>query len=160
MVSFNKFDKGRGGKSFGGGGGRSFGGHSGPPRQMFQATCSKCGQTAEVPFRPTGDRPVFCSNCFKSQGNLTSSSSPRFVPKSFGGGNRGGFSGNAGAGSPAMGGGAPSKGQFDALNIKLDKIISLLSGGKISEAPKAKVVEVKEKKEVVKKAKAKKGKKK
>ena len=58
-----------------------------------------------------------------------------------------------------MGGGAPSKGQFDALNIKLDKIISLLSGGKISEAPKAKVVEVKEKKEVVKKAKAKKGKK-
>lgn len=160
MVSFNKFDKGprgRGGFGGGSGGGRSFGGHSGPPRQMFQATCSKCGQTAEVPFRPTGDRPVFCSNCFKSQGNLTSSSSPRFAPKSFDRGNRGGFSGPAGGGSSAMGGGAPSKAQFDALNIKLDKIISLLSAGKMPEVKKA---EVKPKKEVVKKVKAKKGKKK
>lgn len=34
-------------------------------RQMYDATCSKCGQPTQVPFQPTGDRPVYCSNCFK-----------------------------------------------------------------------------------------------
>lgn len=35
---------------------------------MHQATCSECGQSCEIPFRPTGDRPVFCSKCFDKQG--------------------------------------------------------------------------------------------
>lgn len=34
-------------------------------RQMYDATCSKCGQPTQVPFQPSGDRPVYCSNCFK-----------------------------------------------------------------------------------------------
>lgn len=33
-------------------------------RQMFDATCSDCGRSCEVPFRPTGNRPVYCNNCF------------------------------------------------------------------------------------------------
>lgn len=33
--------------------------------QMFGATCSECGEMCEVPFRPKGGRPIFCSACFK-----------------------------------------------------------------------------------------------
>lgn len=36
-------------------------------RQMFQATCSECGNDCEIPFQPRGGRPVFCSSCFEKQ---------------------------------------------------------------------------------------------
>jgi len=39
----------------------------GGEREMFQTTCSGCGNTCEVPFRPSGGRPVFCNSCFKDQ---------------------------------------------------------------------------------------------
>jgi len=45
------------------GGGKKFGGKP----SMHQATCSDCGNSCEVPFRPTGDRPVYCSDCFGKQ---------------------------------------------------------------------------------------------
>jgi CxxC-x17-CxxC domain-containing protein len=48
------------------GGGRS-GGYSSGPREMFSATCSSCGREAQVPFRPTGSKPVYCSDCFGNQ---------------------------------------------------------------------------------------------
>ena len=35
-----------------------------PPREMFEATCSSCGQVAKVPFRPTSGKPVYCTDCF------------------------------------------------------------------------------------------------
>ncbi|MEX1112681.1 MAG: CxxC-x17-CxxC domain-containing protein [Candidatus Andersenbacteria bacterium] len=34
-------------------------------RPMFDAVCSKCGNETQVPFQPSGDRPVYCSDCFK-----------------------------------------------------------------------------------------------
>jgi len=37
------------------------------PREMFSATCSSCGREAQVPFRPSGVKPVYCSDCFQSQ---------------------------------------------------------------------------------------------
>lgn len=48
----------------GGGGGRGHGG--GGHREMHTAVCAECGQEARVPFKPRGDRPVYCSNCFSS----------------------------------------------------------------------------------------------
>ncbi|OGJ42589.1 hypothetical protein A3B60_00530 [Candidatus Peregrinibacteria bacterium RIFCSPLOWO2_01_FULL_39_12] len=54
-------DHGRGGKRFGGG--------RRPPMQMHQAICSECEKSCEVPFRPSGDKPVFCSDCFKGKNN-------------------------------------------------------------------------------------------
>ena len=39
----------------------------GAEREMFQTTCSGCGDTCEVPFRPSGSRPVFCNDCFRDQ---------------------------------------------------------------------------------------------
>ena len=50
--------------SYGGGGG---GGYDRGPREMFSATCSSCGKEAQVPFRPTSGKPVYCSDCFRSQ---------------------------------------------------------------------------------------------
>jgi CxxC-x17-CxxC domain-containing protein len=51
-----------------GGGGYSAGGGGGfrerRPREMFDATCSSCGKTAQVPFRPTSGKPVYCDDCF------------------------------------------------------------------------------------------------
>lgn len=38
-------------------------------RQMYQATCANCGNSCEVPFRPTGDKPVLCRNCFSRKGD-------------------------------------------------------------------------------------------
>ena len=37
----------------------------GAPRQMFPATCAECGRDTEVPFEPRGDRPVYCSDCYR-----------------------------------------------------------------------------------------------
>ncbi|MDZ4231115.1 MAG: zinc-ribbon domain containing protein [Dehalococcoidales bacterium] len=34
-------------------------------RQMFPAVCAECGKTTEVPFEPRGDRPVYCSDCYR-----------------------------------------------------------------------------------------------
>ncbi|MGE3599516.1 MAG: CxxC-x17-CxxC domain-containing protein, partial [Dehalococcoidia bacterium] len=33
----------------------------------FSATCASCGKEARVPFQPRGDKPVYCSDCFRSQ---------------------------------------------------------------------------------------------
>ena len=32
---------------------------------LHDAICGKCGSACQVPFRPTGSRPVLCLNCFK-----------------------------------------------------------------------------------------------
>ncbi|MDD2680976.1 MAG: hypothetical protein PHE20_02605 [Patescibacteria group bacterium] len=34
---------------------------------MHHAICSDCGNDCEVPFRPSGTKPVLCSNCFAIQ---------------------------------------------------------------------------------------------
>ena len=57
-----------GGYSSGGySGGSNGGGYDRAPREMFSATCSNCGREAQVPFRPTSGKPVYCSDCFQSQ---------------------------------------------------------------------------------------------
>jgi len=55
-----------GGYSGGGGGGGGYGSRDRGPREMFAATCSNCGREAQVPFRPTSGKPVYCSDCFRS----------------------------------------------------------------------------------------------
>ncbi len=35
------------------------------PRETYRATCARCGKTAEVPFKPTGDKPVYCKDCYQ-----------------------------------------------------------------------------------------------
>lgn len=33
-------------------------------RQLYQAVCAECNKSCEIPFKPTGDRPVYCQDCF------------------------------------------------------------------------------------------------
>lgn len=67
-------------------------------KRMFDATCDKCGKRFELPFKPTGERDVYCSECFKGDGNVPS---PRNDNQ--------------------------SKEQMDLLNKKMDKVIDLLT---------------------------------
>ena len=33
-------------------------------RQLYNVKCSKCGKQTQVPFKPSGDRPVYCRDCY------------------------------------------------------------------------------------------------
>ncbi|HSM33809.1 MAG TPA: zinc-ribbon domain containing protein [Anaerolineae bacterium] len=57
------YSSGGGGGGYGGGGG----GYDRPPRQLYDATCADCGKIAQVPFQPTGSRPVYCNDCFRAR---------------------------------------------------------------------------------------------
>lgn len=87
MGNFNRDKRPNGfggGRSKGGfGGGRSSGNRFGGAKrnfgdrdfnrpQMHQATCAECGKRCEVPFKPTGDKPVYCSDCFGHSPNYGS----------------------------------------------------------------------------------------
>jgi CxxC-x17-CxxC domain-containing protein len=35
---------------------------------MFSAECASCHKDTQVPFRPNGKKPVYCSDCFRRDG--------------------------------------------------------------------------------------------
>jgi len=79
-------------------------------RQMHKAVCDECGKDCEVPFKPSGDKPIYCSECFeKKEGG-----SPR-------------RSGRRSSGRPDSGKRDDTHKklleQVIALNVKLDKIL-------------------------------------
>ena len=43
---------------------RRAGAESGAQRPNVEAVCAECGVTTTVPFRPRGDRPVYCRACY------------------------------------------------------------------------------------------------
>jgi len=71
------FGGSRGGSRDGGFGGRRDSGFGGE-KLMHRATCAECGSSCEVPFKPTGEKPVYCSTCFGNR-----SDSPRTNDRSF-----------------------------------------------------------------------------
>ncbi|MGP8078967.1 MAG: CxxC-x17-CxxC domain-containing protein [Dehalococcoidales bacterium] len=32
---------------------------------MYPVKCATCGKDTQVPFEPRGDRPVYCSDCYR-----------------------------------------------------------------------------------------------
>ncbi len=38
-------------------------------KELFTATCANCGKEAKIPFQPSNDRPVYCSECFAAMKN-------------------------------------------------------------------------------------------
>lgn len=108
---------GRGGGFGGRGGGRSFGGGGFRDRdsrstEMFDAVCSKCGKNCKVPFKPTGSKPVFCSDCFSKEG----AGRHDFAPRQSGGFNS----------APSNAGSMPNA-EMAKMNAKLDKILEILN---------------------------------
>lgn len=107
---------------------RSFGSRSGGrrdegQRHMFHAICDNCGKDCEVPFRPSGEKPVYCSDCFEKKGGRDSQErNPRdegrrsFDRPQFNDRNR----------QPSTSSNQ-YKQDFEALNAKLDKILRLLT---------------------------------
>lgn len=43
------------------------GGYGQTERQMYPAICASCGKETMVPFKPSGDRPVYCRECYSQQ---------------------------------------------------------------------------------------------
>lgn len=60
---------GGGGSGYGGGGSSYGGGGAGfgapREREMHTVVCAACGVETQVPFKPRGDRPVYCRSCFQ-----------------------------------------------------------------------------------------------
>ena len=128
MAKFRSDDRGRrdsrgsrggfrgksGGSRFGGGssGGRGEFGRGSKrferrPIEMHDVTCDKCGKECQVPFKPSGDKPVLCSDCFEKSGSSNRSFGPRNRdrPSPFG----------------------RSSEQLSKIEAKLDKIIKALN---------------------------------
>ena len=130
MGNFNRsFNRDRGS----GGGGRGFD-NSRRDREMHSTTCSNCGRECQVPFKPNGSKPVFCSDCFEKNGGETRRSNDRdYAPRrpNFED-RRPDFSRNRDErpqnfARPQYNDKPQSNDQFASLNSKLDKIIELLS---------------------------------
>ena len=88
---------------------RNFGGRDSRRPLLYDAVCDECGKNCKVPFKPSGEKPVYCSDCFKKKGGRT----PR--RRNFGGRDR--------SDSQLIE-------KIEILNTKLDKIIDLLSSAK------------------------------
>ncbi len=51
------------------------------PVTLFKASCSKCGDSCEVPFKPINGKPVFCRNCFVKTGDTAGGRAGDRYPK-------------------------------------------------------------------------------
>lgn len=40
---------------------------AGGRREMTEVACAACGAVTEVPFKPTGTKPVYCRECFATR---------------------------------------------------------------------------------------------
>lgn len=86
-------------------------------RQMYTVNCSNCGRECQVPFRPTGAKPVYCDECFaKLRGNSRGRNDER--PR-FGSRNPRSVQRNGNADSQ-------TRQSLQDINSKLDKILSIL----------------------------------
>jgi CxxC-x17-CxxC domain-containing protein len=139
--------------------------------QMHDATCSECGRKCQVPFMPSNDKPVYCSECFTNRGGGQTSDrperreyeKPRFQDKKM-------FDAvcatcgrkfelpfkpsedrpvyckdcfDKGADSSRSGAKAGDRDQFEALNAKLDRILKILTPS-VKEEKKEAAIEKKE----------------
>ncbi|MBI2575510.1 hypothetical protein HYV82_06520 [Candidatus Woesearchaeota archaeon] len=69
------------------------------PRQpeLTDVICDKCGKNAQVPFKPSENKPVFCRDCFKRPGDAKNRAA------------------------------SPSISQLEQINQKLDRIMEALN---------------------------------
>ena len=88
-------------------------------QRMFPAVCDQCHKQCEVPFRPTGDKPIYCQDCFS---RVKEGKSPSFADRP------------AKNGSPAVTANPQPKDsriddlkrQMDVMNSKLDRLLKVM----------------------------------
>lgn len=81
---------------------------------LYDAVCDECGRDCQVPFKPSGGKPVYCSDCFEKKGGSDSNRSRGrrdFPRRSFGG-------------DRSI---SQLVEKIEVLNTRLDTIIDLLS---------------------------------
>jgi CxxC-x17-CxxC domain-containing protein len=134
----NNFKKpgfgGNGGNRGGFGGGRpSFGGKRDfggrPSNDMHQAICEACGKSCEVPFRPNGKKPVYCTDCYGKQGGQGSDRGSSFAPKRDFTPDRTPYVPSAPSSAPAQNNDRLIDGlkkQLEAMNSKIDRLVSIM----------------------------------
>ncbi|MBU0460193.1 MAG: hypothetical protein KJ771_05275 [Nanoarchaeota archaeon] len=66
--------------------------------EMHETICDKCAKKCEVPFKPTANKPVYCSDCFVKDDSRSGGADSRGKPN-----------------------------QFEQINAKLDKIMKALN---------------------------------
>ncbi|MEK7580275.1 MAG: CxxC-x17-CxxC domain-containing protein [Patescibacteria group bacterium] len=112
-----RFNQG-GGRGFGGnrGGGSRFGGRD-RETSMHEAVCAECHKDCQVPFKPSGDRPVYCKDCFAKMGGSPRSSFDNSPKKDFGHRPQTDSSFGVNRNNDEV------KRQLEAINIKLDNLI-------------------------------------
>lgn len=47
------------------------------PPEMHNVVCDKCGKECTVPFKPTSNKPVYCSDCFRKKDDSFAGSEPK-----------------------------------------------------------------------------------
>jgi CxxC-x17-CxxC domain-containing protein len=99
------------------------------PQQMFKTICSDCGKECEVPFKPNGNKPVFCRDCFQGKRTFEGPRENNFPPRRPNFDDRGPHQG------PPPPPPAPHREEFAALNAKLDKILNLLAVKEVVKEP-------------------------
>lgn len=134
-----------GGNKFGNGGRRSHGNRDGGRLELFPAICSECKKNCEVPFRPTGEKPVYCRECFGKQRQIPGRNSngadgPR---ADFGRDTRPQREYQPGQARPQSDGGIDEvKRHLVALESKVNRILELMSKKSENPAPVAPIVKV------------------
>jgi len=130
MRDYNRNSRSGGGR-YGGG---DFRRRDSGRREMHKAVCDECGESCEVPFRPTRGKPIYCSNCFEKKDGGSSRRPSRRSP----GGSDFGKRDNTNK---------QLLEQVSSLNAKLDRILKVIE----SSAEKKPVSKKTEVKKIVKK---------
>jgi CxxC-x17-CxxC domain-containing protein len=125
MSNYDRNNRSGGGRR--GGGGGDFRRRDSGPRQMHHAVCDECGNDCEVPFKPSGDKPIYCSSCFEKRNGGSSQRS----------GGRG-----SGSGRPSRDDNTHKKllEQMVSINAKLERVLKA-----IEKTPEKKVISKKPK---------------
>lgn len=90
---------------------------------LFKVNCTECGTPCQVPFKPTGDRPVLCRECFTGSDSAPKKSKferPSYERPTFD------RSARPAPGDRRPGGPDPVKAELDKINAKLDRILTIL----------------------------------
>lgn len=103
---------------------------------MFTATCAACSKHCEVPFRPSGARPVYCKDCFGGSRDVSRHDGSRHeAPRKFE--SRGVTPAQNGVGDTRV---LELTRQVEALHKKIDEVTTILLRMvpvNTSESPKA-----------------------
>ncbi len=117
----------KGGQGGGRPGPRDFGDRGGDrerPR-LYPAVCAQCGKNCEVPFRPDGQKPVYCRDCF-GRPREEGAGSFRQGPARY----------DAPAQPRAENGDMTAlRRQVDALNTKIDNVLRLMQAAQLRAEP-------------------------